>query len=303
MQNTFRILTVLILVTVMSIGFTGEVAASLSASMIKDALKRDFGYEVDIAGGAGRSRTEPMIINASSPDQAAETELLVLRGLGRGRNIFWRSLGINIVKEQDRNLVQRIIETKEFTDDEIITQTEGYYFSRANSSVSELNSDPIRTVHTDPLVGIKFPSEISWLHYSNFADHEVKQPGLGYSLAYNGPAFTSSIFVYPINDRKPSCENEIKSAIEDVVTIYGKDAIEHDWGITEEHDHSFYFFIPEYKPKYLSGIVVTSLAGYFIKVRMTFFDDPVYRIFSGEFATELLNLVRRTNFAGMAPKE
>ena len=51
MQNTFRILTVLILVTVMSIGFTGEVAASLSASMIKDALKRDFGYEVDIAGG------------------------------------------------------------------------------------------------------------------------------------------------------------------------------------------------------------------------------------------------------------
>ena len=84
---------------------------------------------------------------------------------------------------------------------------------------------------------------------------------------------------------------------------YGKDAIEHDWGITEEHDHSFYFFIPEYEPKYLSGIVVTSLAGHFIKVSMTFFDDPVYRIFSGEFTTELLNLVRRSKSAGMAPKE
>ena len=108
-------------------------------------------------------------------------------------------------------------------------------------------------------------------------------------------------YVYPINDREPSYENEIESAIADVVTMQDKDAIEHDWGITEKPDHSFYFFIPKHEPNYLSGTVITSLAGHFIKVRMTFLDDLKFREFSLSFMNELLSLVHGSNSGSSKP--
>ena len=76
------------------------------------------------------------------------------------------------------------------------------------------------------------------------------------------------------------------------MAVHGSDAIEHDWGITTLDDYSYYFFKPKYDPNSLSGIMVTMAKGHFIKVRMTFHDEPTLREISRSFFVEILNLIR-----------
>jgi len=55
---------------------------------LHDMLLRDWGTDLFIRGGSGGSREDPIIITASDPSIVAETRLLTLRGIGRGRGIF-----------------------------------------------------------------------------------------------------------------------------------------------------------------------------------------------------------------------
>jgi hypothetical protein len=265
---------------------------TLPATQIKEMLHRDFGYKLDIAGGSGQSKSDPMIIKASPSKQASHTELMVLRGLGRGREVFWRLLETNLIDVDGNFLVQRKIETKEFTQDQIITQTENYYFDRHNAPVSEGDNIGLDIAHTDAAIGVTFLSEIGWLHFEELVDYESRQPGLGYSLAYNAPEFKATIYVYPILDRPPEHEAEVKSAIGDYVRMNGEDAIEHHWGISIAEDHSFFYFIPKGDRPELSGVTVINHRDHFIKSRVTFYDDPAIREFSQTFNNELLNIVR-----------
>jgi len=46
--------------------------------MIKELLKRDFGLDLDIAGGTGKSRNDPIRVVSLSDKAASRTEFLVL---------------------------------------------------------------------------------------------------------------------------------------------------------------------------------------------------------------------------------
>lgn len=280
-----------------------EPPMTLPANRIKEMLHRDFGYELDIAGGSGQSKDDPMIINASTLEQASHTELLFLRGLGRGRKVFWRLLETNLVDEAGKILVQRKIETKEFTQDKIIVQTENYYFDRAKAPVSAGANIGLDIAHTDVAIGIAFPSEIGWLHFENIVDYEGRQPGLGYSLAYNAPAFTATVYVYPILNRIPEHESEVKSAIGDYVRMNGEDAIEHQWGVISADDHSFFYFIPKGSEPELSGIVVIKCGDHFIKSRVTFYDAPEIREISQIFFNKLLDIIRSRQNSNAGEKQ
>jgi len=263
------------------------------ASEIKEMLYRDFGYELNIGGGSGQSKLDPMTVNASTPEQASNSELLVLRGLVRGRGIFWHLLESNVIEVDGRHLVQRKIETKEFTKNQIITQTENYYFERSKAPIYSGQRLPIDIAHTDENIGLSFPSEIGWLHFEEIVDYEIRQPGLGYSLAYNAPGFKATVYVYPILERVPEHDAELKSAIDDYVSLNGNDSVEHHWGgSTDEYQSSFYF-IPKGSRKELSGVTVIKCVNHFVKIRVTFYDDLEIRAFSQQFHRELLKILRR----------
>lgn len=55
-------------------------------------LKRDFNLELNIADGFGQTRDDPITILDSNTTDASMTKMQVLKGLGMGRGILWRSI-------------------------------------------------------------------------------------------------------------------------------------------------------------------------------------------------------------------
>src|SRR4051794_29233800 len=76
----------------------GSVAAEEKSremdTTLGETLKRDFGLVLRIGGGTGQSRDNPIIVLPQSDAEADQTEMQLLRGLGKGRKILWRTLSI-----------------------------------------------------------------------------------------------------------------------------------------------------------------------------------------------------------------
>lgn len=293
-----RVINLFFILQVIFISVAGFACASdgggepVTGLMIKEMLKKDFGYDLDIDGGSGQSRTDPLIVNSGTERAAIQTELQVLRGLNRGRGVYWRALECNIVDTLNGKVLQRKIETKEFQKEKIVSQIENYYFQRPHAPYSVEGQCTKYIIYRDPSIGVSFPSEMSWLHFADFVDYESSNPGLGYSLDYKGPEFNASVYVYPAGERGKNHRGEIRSAISDIEEVHGRDSIQKDWKMVERQDHSLYFFIPRYAPEDVSIVAVISARGYFVKVRMTYLDDLVIRGISQDFFVDLLTLVR-----------
>ena len=156
-----------------------ESSRPMPHSTLKDLLDRDFGLDLDIAGGFGQSREDPILVLSDTEIEAAHTELQVLRGIGKGRGILWRTIGTNLISEPSPRTIQRKIKTKDVRQDEIVETTENYYFSRINikSDSHRINSQVI--VYFDQKADIRFPYELGWLHFDNIVDYESREPGHG----------------------------------------------------------------------------------------------------------------------------
>ena len=101
----------------------------MAATSLHDLLLRDWNTDLPIRGGFGQSREDPIIVDSSDQVKAAEVQMLVLRGLGRGRGIFWRCLDRHPLGGQWIGIEQFKIETVELTDNQIITRKEAYYLT------------------------------------------------------------------------------------------------------------------------------------------------------------------------------
>ena len=288
-----------------------ETSNSIPSLSLKELLKRDFGLNLNIAGGSGQSREDPILVLSDTETEATLTELSVLRGLGMGRNLadqnrgggfLWRSIGINLISESSPQIVQRKIETKEIRPDEIVTQTENYYFSRKNldTKAEEIQSQIV--VHENRSASIRFPYQLGWLHFDYKIDNEPQSSGLGYTLAYNAPDIEATVYIYPIRDDAKSQPSflhaEMELARKEIILVHGEDVIEHDWGVRTEKDNIQYAFILKKEPEKASVLMISERKGHFVKLRCTFFDEPLLRDISNNFFVSLLELIR----SGDAPK-
>jgi len=95
---------------------------------LKLLLKADFGIDFPISGGMGNSRDNPIVIHRQVPNEYTSVEYGILRCLGIGRRLEWKVIQQSMFDHNGKTLDQLKIETKETTEDEIITQIENYYF-------------------------------------------------------------------------------------------------------------------------------------------------------------------------------
>ncbi len=278
-----------------SLSLAQERSSSISSITLKELLKKDFDLNVDIAGGWGQSREDPIVVLSSSEGDAAKNEVEVLRGLGFGRKIFWKSDKITVLAMPSGPIIQRKIETKEVQPTKVITQTENYYFRRASLPPAQGLLKSGYVVRIDEDVGIEFPYEISWLHFDEIVDYEQRAPGLGYSLAYSAPGIEATVFVYPsswTSSGPTSYLDELAKARSEIILVYGENAIEHDWEVQDRQDHALYYFIPSREAPTLSLLLVGVRKGHFVKVRCTFTDEPLLRDVANDFVSDLLVLIR-----------
>lgn len=259
--------------------------------MLKELLKRDFGFNLDISGGTGQSREDPITILSNTLQDALHTEYLVFRGIGKGRGIFWRTISAEYV--DGIQIIQRKIETKDVRKTEIIRQIENYYFSRPNIEYNMRELDSQCVIFSDLANGIVFPYELSWLHCDGVADYIAKgRADLGKSILYNAPGIKVTIYIYPLvscDSNQETLELELDAAIEEIKLLYGSDAIGHDWGIQKKFNHICYYFIPNFAPNDISLILIASKGDCFIKLRCSFVDEVFMREICSDFVTSFVS--------------
>ncbi len=96
---------------------------------IKELLKKDFDVDLPIRGGNGNSIESAIIIEKQSPvNDYTGVEYYILKLIGIGRNVEWKTIQQNLMHFEGRKIDQIKIQTKLKTKSEIITQTENYYF-------------------------------------------------------------------------------------------------------------------------------------------------------------------------------
>ena len=243
---------------------------------LKDLLKRDFGYDLKISGGFGQSRADLIVVVASHPADASLTEMLVLRGIGKGRGILWRTLERTQLKHEGMSLEQVKIETKAVSDTEIITQRENYYFDVGHAT-PDRRPLPTAIGYRHSRTGMVLPYEIGWLHFDSVTDNEPVAPGLGQTIAYGAPGIKATVYVYdkgradvPKDVVASVAKEEFKSAVSELMRVNPKAKALGDPSNNGVMIQQKFVIDQDF-----SIVALGVKAGSFIKLRITFVQDPL----------------------------
>ncbi len=95
---------------------------------LRTLLREDFGIDFPISGGTGDSIDNPIIIHKAIPNDYVGVEYDILKCIGIGRKIEWKSIGQELLVPDDKYIDKIKIEVTEKTETEIITTIENYYF-------------------------------------------------------------------------------------------------------------------------------------------------------------------------------
>src|SRR6187402_3166898 len=95
---------------------------------LRDLLRNDFGVDLQISGGTGNSLGNPIIIHRTRLNDYVGTEYTILKFIGLGRRIQWKTIGQESLTHNTRKIDKIKIETKEIKEEQIIDQIENYYF-------------------------------------------------------------------------------------------------------------------------------------------------------------------------------
>lgn len=238
---------------------------------LREMLKRDFGLELMISGGFGQSHQEPIVIDNSEPFDASLTEMHVLRAIGKGRKILWRTLARTPM--DNYRLEKFNIETKDVNPNEVITQRENYYFD-VQSATKSSASLPAAVVFENKEAKLSLPYEIGWLHFDSLIDNEPTSPGLGQSLAYGAPGIKATIYVYDKHRSGiailGSVRSEFESAVSDLIQLHpAARPLDSVQNINEMLLQTFTI------DGELILIALTTHNEKFVKMRISYVNDPV----------------------------
>ncbi len=265
---------------------------------LQDLLLRDWGTELPIRGGYGQSREDPIVITTPDTERTALTQALVLRGLGKGRGVFWRTIARAPLGDQWPGIEQLKIETIELTDTQIVTQTENYYFdvSSVIAAHQKWLAPPIIVHHH--VSGLAFPFEIGWLHFDNSENNEPDTPGLGITLHYKAPGIICSLYVYdrgrpyiPHDVTDDIIRAEFERAASEIATAR-VDFAECPTQATSQRDYFAKFYRVGDDGRKASLLLLTTSRGQFVKARMTWFCEPFIDDAAKNFVDILLATIR-----------
>lgn len=243
---------------------------------LRDALKADFGVDVLVNGGSGRCN-DPFIILPCSAAEAVRTQLVLLRGLGRGRGELWRLVQAEPVAGFAPAQQRLRIETVAFTHNEIISETRTYYFdvSRVDGTP---NAQARVTAWADPRTSFAAPAQIGWLHFDAVIDNGQDTSAFDVSLFYSGLGAKAAIYIYGFHDplQHVSSEERRANELQRVCNqVFGShpDA-KMPWPIREVGPFTLQHFLIG-KDLSVAGVAING--SHYLKLRLTYFDDPKMR--------------------------
>lgn len=232
---------------------------------IRELLKQDYGIDVWISAGTGR-RDDPYVIENCGAQEAALTQLQLLRGIARGlcelwHIIEWKPCDVGSATEVIR------IDALRFTPTEIETTTRAVYFDTRVVAGTPYSLHPLISWQGPPGSPI-LPYELGWLHFDEIFNNAHSAKTLDQTILYSGTGAKASVYVYVRSaaDAGETRNTELQRASAMLLNPELKDP----WPVIEMGPFAMKFF--------LSGSDVTAVGiavsgPYFVKVRLTYFDD------------------------------
>jgi hypothetical protein len=263
---------------------------------LRQLLKRDFGIEVLVQGGTGLA-DDPFVIEPCSATDATRTQLNLLRGLERGRGELWRLLEAEPVAPA----VQRLrINTVLFTPDEIINETRRYYFDISRvDGVPDAGTPLIEW--EDPRTTFSATYQIGWLHFDRATLNNQSEDVLDTSLHYSSMGAKATIYIYDSADRlgrelsPAECRaKELENVCDEIRALQPN--LDAPWPVQIAEPFAFQAFLSG-EDMTIAGIAL--LGRLFLKLRLTFFDDPKMRELMQETIQDVVRLAQ-TAGAGSA---
>ncbi|GFK93165.1 hypothetical protein NNJEOMEG_00996 [Fundidesulfovibrio magnetotacticus] len=256
---------------------------------LRAAFQAAFGIDLNIGGGRGASREDPIHVLDAADDAADATEIACLRLLGRGRGVVWRMREARTERHGDALLVRRPILAFTLEPERVGRTEESYHFLRVNAPSARARDN--REMWRDPLAGMPFPYEIGFYHYDGHADRTHLALELGCAVEYSTPASRATVSVYPAREpRGPGGEtllDELDRARREVLDLHGPDALARDWGVTQTDPVAASFFSLRGREAQASGIVLARAGDHFVKTRIDFPDEPLLLDMAKDFISTL----------------
>ncbi|WP_237068009.1 hypothetical protein [Microbulbifer guangxiensis] len=207
-------------------------------------------------------------------DESALTQVYLLRGIAKGLGELWCIRDWNFCQSGLATEVV-VIDALRFTPTQIETFTRGVYFDTRSVVGNPCMLHPL--ISWRGPVDIPFlPYELGWLHFDKVLDNTSCVGGFDQTILYSGFGAKASIYIYLRSDVAAEAEAgaaraaELKRASEVLMCADLKDP----WPVVEKGPFAIKF--------YIDGSDITTLGvavrgRYFVKVRLTYFDDPKMR--------------------------
>jgi hypothetical protein len=248
---------------------------------VKQLLNRDFGIEVRISAGTGRSE-DPYVLEKCRAEEAALTQVQLLRGIGNGLGELWRIIEWAPLDRLDTVTEVIRIEAVRFTQEKIETSRRRIFFDIRAVSGHPNALHPL-ICWRGPMDAPHLPYELGWLHFDKVINNASGKGPLDQTICYSGTGAKASVYVYA---RPPGEANAIRDAeLERAAMIVSNPELKDPWPVIEAGPFAMNFFI---SGDDITAVGVAVSGQYFIKYRLTYFDDPIMR----ELMSATINALR-----------
>lgn len=235
---------------------------------VRELLKRDHGIDVRISAGTGR-RDDPYVVESCGAVEAALTQVRLLCGIARGLGELWRIIEWKPSDVGSATEVIRI-EALRFTPTQIETTTRGVYFNTRVVVGTPHSLHPLTSWRGPPGSPI-LPYELGWLHFDETISNAPSADTFDQTILYSGAGAKASVYVYVRSAADAGTrDEELKLAS---AMLLNAD-LEDPWPVIEMGPFAMKFFLSGSDVTAV-GVAVSGL--YFVKVRLTYFDDPKMR--------------------------
>lgn len=235
--------------------------------ILKHLLKLQHNIDVKVSAGNGQRET-PYVIEPCSASEAALTQVHLLRGISLGLGALLR---IDAWEPCDLGQANEVIRytTVKFTESQILTDKIRIYFDTRQVIGTPFSLHPLISWSGPPGCP-QLPYELGWLHFDATIDNSSVLGRFDHSIFYSGFDSKASVYVYekPEADTDDRQGAELNRAVEQVLAM--DPALKDPWPIVKAGPFAMKYFLAA---KDMTAVGVAISGPYFIKVRMTYFDD------------------------------
>lgn len=257
--------------------------------MLKELLLRDFGKDLKIAGGAGNSVDDPILIEVESAHDASWTEMEIASCIYGRLGWHWRAVGRAKLEEGGKLIEKLSCEVKYIEADQLITETRNFFFDLSNVDMGEQEITPACGFNLGSSTGMGLPYQLGWFHFTGLTNNEEAQAGMGVSAAYSAPTTQATVYVYNkgLDDIKSGNESQLEaefaSAINDLLAVHTGAK-----QVAERFDNNLLFAAFEMGTAY-SIITLSGVGNHFFKIRATV--DPSNEKYSFDCLWDSVNTI------------